>query len=68
MKKKKREKKTKNIRKNLQFQKKSNGLGLGVKQKISKKWNFDDNDENEEFSDYGDELQSSDSDVPKKKK
>ena len=53
--------------------KKSNGLGVGEKPKIStknesQKRNFDDNDENEEFSDYGDELQSSDSDVPKKQK
>ena len=61
-------KKNKKNKKKSSISKKSNGLGLGVKQKISKKWNFDDNDENEEFSDYGDELQSSDSDVPKKKK
>ena len=52
---------------------KKNGLGITEKPKKStknesKKRNFEYNDENEEFSDYGDELQSSSSDVPKKEK
>ena len=65
-------KKQKNKKKTSQS-KKSNGLGIAEKPKISTKnestkRKFDDNDENEEFSDYGDQLQSSDSDVPKKRK
>ena len=62
--------------------KKSNGLKLGgnkskksikeekskSKSKSKKKMKFDDNAEDEDFSNYGDELQSSDSDKPKKEK
>ena len=65
-------KKQKN-KKKISQSKKSNGLGIAEKPKISiknesNKRQFDDNNENEEFSDYGDKLQSSDSDVPKKRK